>query len=194
MHGGNVQDLLRCKNRQHIDNTGGRHTDSDIPQQGDLPVQHQLPDKISGACAKKCADHLHRTAAQQKGKCAAGNRRGKPQIPRLIVGGLFLDVIQHLMELIDGVLPRQIREIPHKHLQFHQLVRVDTRRWQRKRLCIGFIVPDAGTLNGNQTNVGGTGNPKTSGHLVHRIPHTPRTGSHRQHHQPKPPHKGRLFL
>ena len=67
-----------------------------------------------------------RAAAQQECKCAACNGRGKPQIPCLVVGFLFLNVIQYFMKLHHGECAGLFREIPHEQFQFSQLIRVDT--------------------------------------------------------------------
>ena len=194
MHFRHAENGLCQQNGQHVCNTGSCYADSNIPQQRDLFLQHQLSHKVSHACTKKGTDHFHRTAAQQKGKCTARNCGCQSQIPSLIIRRLFLNFVQHQMNLLDGDLRCHFRKFPHKGFQSVQLIRIHTgsRQCDRMGICAAFLI--ASELNGQQTNICRTGNAQRSGNLIHRIPHTPRTGSHRKHHLSDSAYQRRLFL
>ena len=106
----------------------------DAQEKGKPTLCEPGPEIVPGSRAKKSADDLRQSAAQQKCKSAAGKGGGKSKLPGLIKTSLICKPVEHGVDLPGRAAQILLGKIPDEALQTVEHICVDTGTFYAKGL------------------------------------------------------------
>ena len=184
--------MLQQPERTDIAQTGKGHGSDNAQIHGQMPADQSAAQEVPDAGADECTEHLNGAAAQEKGEGRAGKTCRQPQSGGGVAAADLLDLIQFGLELFSGLMHALIREFFYETLQTIQLGRIDACADQTQGVRECLLAVETGIDDGQQSDVGDTGDAELFGQRVHGVADAPCAGPAGQEHEPDPSDQGGL--